>query len=246
MRKAHLIFLTLVLGLGLSALVACSSTDGGGLEDLLGSAGLRGTGGGGGDSTIVAGLKQALEVGTKNTVRRTSVMNGYLGDALIRIMLPDQIRPAADMMRRVGLGGQLDKVQTQMNRAAELAAKEAAPIFLDAIKRMSIRDARGILEGGETAATAFFRRMTSGPLRARYAPIVQAKMAQVGLARTYADLAGRYNALPAVPRLRFDLNAYVIDKALDGLFTVLGDEERRIRTDPAARVTELLRTVFGS
>ncbi len=244
MRTAALVTMTLALMLLLAGLPACSSTDGGGIEDLLGAA--AGLGGSSSeDSTIVAGLKQALEVGTNNTVRRTSVTNGYLGNALIRILLPEKIRPAGDMMRRVGLGRQVDEMQTQMNRAAELAASEAAPIFFDAIRGMSIRDARGILDGGETAATEFFRRATSAPLRARYAPIVEARMAQVGLARTYADLAGRYNAIPAVPKLSFDLNGYVIDKALQGLFTVLGEEEKRIRTDPAARVTELLRTVFG-
>ena len=234
--------IVLLLALALLFAPACSSSGDGGLGGLLDAAV------GGSDSRegrIVAGLKEALQVGTRNTVSRTSVVDGYLGNAMIRILLPEQIRPAADIMRRVGLGAQLDGLQTQMNRAAELAAGEATPIFLDAIRGMTIRDARGILEGGETAATEFFRRTTSAPLRARYAPIVEAKMAQVGLARTYADLAGRYNALPAVPKLQFDLNAYVIDKALDGLFTVLGEEERRIRTDPAARVTELLREVFG-
>ena len=235
-----------LLGLTLLALSACSSGEGAGLGDLLGAAGLDAAAGGKSESTIVAGLKQALEVGTKNTVSRTSIVDGYLGNAMIRILLPEEVRPVADAMRRVGLGGQLDKVQTQMNRAAEMAASEAAPIFLDAIKRMTLRDARGILEGGDTAATEFFQRATSAPLRARYAPIVEAKMAQVGLARTYGDLAARYNAIPALPKLRFDVNTYVVDKALQGLFTVLGEEERRIRTDPAARVTELLRTVFGS
>ncbi|MDJ0521690.1 MAG: DUF4197 domain-containing protein [Planctomycetota bacterium] len=234
--------IALLLGLVLLLAPACSSSGDGGLGGLLDAA----VGAGNSrDSRIVAGLKEALQVGTRNTVSRTSVVDGYLGNAMIRILLPEQVRPAADMMRRVGLGSQLDNLQTQMNRAAEMAAREATPIFLDAIRGMTIRDARGILEGGETAATEFFRRTTSAPLRARYAPIVEAKMAQVGLARTYADLAGRYNAIPAVPKLRFDLNAYVIDKALDGLFTVLGEEERRIRTDPAARVTELLREVFG-
>lgn len=225
---------------------ACSSSGASNLGDLLGAAGVGGAGRDLDATTLAAGLKQALEVGTDNTVRRTSALDGYLGNALIRIALPEEVRSAADVMRRVGLGRHVDEVQTQMNRAAELAAAEAAPIFLDAIRRMTIRDARGILEGGETAATEFFRRATSEPLRARYAPIVQAKMAQVGLARTYGDLAARYNALPAVPKLRFDVNTYVIDKALQGLFTILGEEERRIRTDPAARVTELLRTVFGS
>ncbi len=244
MRMPHVAVLAVLL-LVLAAVPGCSSTDAGGLDDLIGAA--AGLGGGGKDQgTIAAGLKQALEVGTNNTVRRTSTLNGYLGNAMIRILLPEQVRPAADVMRRVGLGSHVDQLQTQMNRAAELAAAEAGPIFLDAIKRMTIRDAKGILDGGETAATEFFRRTTSAPLRARYSPIVQAKMAQVGLARTYGDFAASYNRIPAVPKLSFDVNEYVIDKALLGLFTVLGEEERRIRTDPAARVTELLRTVFGS
>ncbi len=132
-----------------------------------------------------------------------------------------------------------------MNRAAEQAAGEATDVFLETISRMTIKDAFGILNGGETAATDYFKRTTSDTLRTRFSPIVDTKMNEVGLVRLYDDVVNTARALPLVPVPQVDLRSYVTDRSLDGLFTILAQEEEKIRTDPSARVTELLRTVFG-
>jgi hypothetical protein len=198
-----------------------------------------------GDSTAAAGLKEALEVGTRNAVDRTSSADGYFGNPLIRIALPDSLQTMAKGLRAVGLGGQVDELEVAMNRAAERAAGEAGDVFWQGIRKMTFSDAMGILNGGDTAATEYFDRTTRDALRARFEPIVASKMNEVGLVRTYDDLTTRYAALPFTQKPSLDLGGYVTGKALDGLFTVLGEEERKIRTDPAARVTPLLKEVFG-
>jgi hypothetical protein len=132
-----------------------------------------------------------------------------------------------------------------MNRAAEQAAGQAAPVFVDAIASMTLQDAAGIVRGGDTAATDYFERTTSDPLRARFRPIVEQAMQQVGLAQRYDRLVGRYTALPFASKLNLDLPGYVTEQTLAGLFHVVGEEEKRIRTNPAARTTELLKQVFG-
>jgi hypothetical protein len=185
-------------------------------------------------------------VGTENAVRRTSRLDGFLANDAIRIRLPESIEPMTDALRAVGFRAQVDELEVGMNRAAERAAGEAAEVFLDALSRMTIDDARAILQGSDTAATEYFRRNTSDALRARFEPIVTEKMQTVGLARLYDGMVASYRALPIPKQEAPRLEGWVTDRALDGLFTVLGEEEQRIRTDPAARVTDLLRTVFGS
>lgn len=239
---------TLLTGLLVSVVAgtACSQGSRPGVQDVLGAVGA-GRGGGGLDaSTIVAGLKEALEVGTQNAVRITSQPDGFLGNPRIRIPTPPRLQTMTGALRKVGLGNKVDEFEVSMNRAAERAAGEATQVFLDAIRQMTIADAKRILDGNDTAATEYFQRTTSGPLGARFTPIVNAKMQEVGLNRIYGDLKTRYNALPLVQPLTFDLTTYVVDESLDGLFLMLGEEEKRIRRDPAARVTELLRKVFGS
>jgi hypothetical protein len=161
-------------------------------------------------------------------------------------VLPDSLETMAKGLRAIGMGSQVDELEVAMNRAAEKAAGQAKDVFWQGIRQMSFADAQAILQGGDTAATEYFDRTTRPTLRARYEPIVARTMDQVGLVRTYDDLVGRYTALPFTKKPAFDLRSYVTDKALDGLFTVLGEEERKIRTDPAARTTKLLREVFGS
>ena len=143
------------------------------------------------------------------------------------------------------MAGEVNRFEVAMNRSAEAAAVEATAVFRDAILRMPVVDAWGILRGADTAATAYFRKRTSATLRERYLPIVQAKMADVGLYRIYGELMDAYSALPLVTRPALDLDAYITERALDGLFSVLAAQERRIRDDPAARTTDLLRRVFG-
>ena len=177
---------------------------------------------------------------------RTSAVDGFLGSDRIRIRLPESLDPMAGALRAVGFGSSVDELEVAMNRAAEHAAGEATDVFLGAISRMTISDARGILDGGDTAATEYFRRNTSDALRSRFQPIVTEKVQEVGLAQLYDQLVTRYRALPIPKRDAPELDGYVTERALDGLFTVLGQEEQRIRTDPSARVTQLLQTVFGS
>jgi hypothetical protein len=195
--------------------------------------------------TVVAGLREALRIGSERTVERTAIVDGFLGNALIRIAIPEDLDKMASTLRKIGLGRQVDKLEVAMNRAAEEAAGEAREVFWDEIRSLTIPDAMGILGGGPTAATDFLYQRTSGEIRERFQPIVVDKIEEVGLARLYSDLADDYNKLPFVSRPAIDLGEYVTDEALDGLFTVLGEEEARIREDPIARTTELLKKVFG-
>ncbi len=197
------------------------------------------------ERTVAAGLKEALRIGTERTVASTSKLDGFLGNALIRIVIPEEFEKAANTLRSVGLGKQVDKFAVGMNRAAERAAGEAIDIFWNAITRMTLADAFGILNGGETAATDYFRDRTEGTLRTRFMPIVRDKMSEVGLYQVYNELTDYYNKLPMVTEPALDLDEYITDRALYGLFTILGQEEKRIRQDPLARTTELLRRVFG-
>ena len=199
-----------------------------------------------GDGDLVAGLKEALEVGTTQAVARTSAVDGFLGNDLIRIPLPDSLQTMASGLRAVGFGGQVDEFEVAMNRAAEQAAGEATEVFWQGIQQMTFADAQAIFSGGDTAATEYFDRTTRGTLRTRFEPIVDGKMNEVGVVRTYDALVDRYTALPFTKKPTLDLGGYVTEGALDGLFSVLGEEERKIRTDPAARTTALLRQVFGS
>ncbi len=195
---------------------------------------------------IVAGLREALRVGTGQAVTRTSQAGGYAKNPLIRIVTPEALQDMASTLRRLGLGSQVDEFEGRMNLAAEQAAREAGGVFLEAIRTMTFADAKAILDGGDTAATDFFRRQTSETLRARYRPIIATHMEKVGAVSLYNDLAGRYNRIPLVPKVEANIEDYVAERALAGLFTVLGEEETKIRRDPVARTTELLRQVFGS
>jgi hypothetical protein len=187
-----------------------------------------------------------LRVGTQRTVAATSRSGGFLLNQLIRIEAPEELEPMLRGLRAVGFGRQVDEFETTMNRAAERAAGEATEIFVAAITRMTIADALGILRGSETAATDYFRARTSEALIARFTPVVEQKMQEVGLYRVYRDLTRAYDALPLAKKPSLDLRAHVTDRAVAGLFTVLAQEEIRIREDPAARTTELLRKVFAS
>ncbi len=198
------------------------------------------------EATVTAGLREALRIGAQNTVASTSKLDGYLGNQLIRIAVPGQLVSAASTLRQLGLGGQVDQLEVGMNRAAERAAAEARDIFWNAITGMTIADAFGILNGGTTAATDYFHDRTAAALRARFHPIIRQKIDEVGIANVYNRIAVAYNSLPATGTQRLvDLDEYVTDRALAGLFSVLATEERRIREDPLARTTELLRKVFG-
>lgn len=194
--------------------------------------------------TVAAGLKEALEIGTERATGHTSAVDGFLGNALIRIALPEQYEGVAEAVRDIGLGTQVDAFELGMNRAAERASGEAVAVFRAEIERMTIADAFGILEGGDTAATDYFRNRTTTELEARFRPIVTAKMEEVGVYRIYDDLARAYNLLPVSKPEAVDLDDYITDRTTRGIFLMLENEERKIRRDPAARTTELLRKVF--
>jgi len=197
------------------------------------------------DAQVASGLKEALQVGTENAVKATGRPDGYFLDQAIKILMPQELRTFESGLRLVGYGPQVDEFILSMNRAAERAAPQAKRIFSDAITKMSFADARNILNGGDTAATDYFKDKTTDRLTAAFRPVVDKAMNEVGVTRQYKELIGRYQAIPFVKRETFDIDQYVVTKALDGLFYVVGQEERKIRTDPAARVTDLLKDVFG-
>jgi hypothetical protein len=196
------------------------------------------------EGTIGAGLKEALRVGAERAVGRVSKLDGFLADELIRIAVPDELETMTSALRKVGMGRQVDELETSMNRAAEKASAEATAVFWEAVQGLTIDDARAVLSGGKHAATKLLRARTTTSLETRIHPIVKRKMDEVGLSRLYGDLAARYDALPFGQKPAIRLDDYVTAETLDGLFTVLAQEEERIRADPAARTTELLRRVF--
>ncbi len=194
---------------------------------------------------IVDGLKQALSVGTRNTVAYVSKTDGYFSNPRIKIPLPEKIKKVEGLLRNVGFGKEVDAFELSMNRAAEKAAPEAAEIFKGAIVQMRFSDARKILDGPDDAATTYFKDTTFVKLQETFKPIIQQAMADVGVTRNFQNLNDRLSKIPFADRLSFDLDQYTTDKGLDGLFYMLAQEERKIRQDPAARVTDLLKKVFA-
>ena len=203
------------------------------------------SGAGLGDARIGQGLKEALRVGTENAVNLTGRTDGYFANQAIKILMPEKLKSLEQGLRLIGQGDRIDELVLGMNRAAEKAAPGARQIFVDAIGEMSIDDARKVLSGPETAATDYFQGKTTGKLTASFQPVVQRAMNEVGLARQYKDLLSQAQAIPFFRAEDYDLDRYVVGKSLDGLFHVVGDEERKIRKDPAARTTDLLREVFS-
>lgn len=204
-----------------------------------------GRGAGLNEGTIASGLKEALSVGTKKAVALVSKVDGYFGNEAIKILLPEKIRGVGEMAGKLGFQKQVDDFILAMNRAAEKAAPKAASCFADAIKQMTIEDARRILSGGNTAATEYFKSKTSSKLYGEFKPIISSSMQQVGVARAYKNLMGKVPAAPFLKPESVDLDDYVTTKALDGLFYMVGQEEQKIRENPAARTTDLLKKVFS-
>jgi hypothetical protein len=198
------------------------------------------------DSKVSAALKQALAVGTENAVKLTGKTDGYFGNQAIKILMPEKLRTVEKGLRAAGYGSEVDSLVLSMNRAAEKAAPEAKKIFGEAIGKMTIDDAQRILNGTPTAATDYFKDKTSPSLTLAFKPIVDRTMEEVGTVKQYNALLGQAKAIPFLKTENYDIDRYVVGKALDGLFHVVGDEERKIRTDPAARVTSLLKEVFAN
>ena len=218
-----------------------------GLLKSLGGSDQAGSGGTGLDNeTIFAGLKEALSVGTRKIVSQLSTTNSYFGDSAVHIPLPESLQTAQKLLDTAGFGSLADDLELRMNRAAEAAAPEAGEIFSDAISSMSLEDVKSIYQGPDDSATRWFQQRTSDTLTARFTPVVQDAMAEVGVVKSYDAFIGQYAKIPFVPDAKAQLTTHVVGKALEGLFHYLALEEKAIRNNPAARSTELLKKVFGS
>lgn len=215
------------------------------LDQLRRALGL-GSSGGLTDARVAAALREALQVSTRNAVQLTGRVDGYFANEAIRILMPDRLRSLEKGLRAVGYGAPVDEFVLGMNRAAERAAPHARQIFGEAITALTIDDASRILRGGDTAATDYFKAKTTDRLTTAFRPVVEQAMGEVGITRQYRELLARARSLPFFQADDYDIDRYVVGKSLDGLFHVVGEEERKIRTDPAARVTDLLRDVFAA
>lgn len=193
---------------------------------------------------IVSGLKEALSLGAQKSTDKLSAADGFFKDAAVKILLPKQVRDIESKMRMFGMGKLVDNAELSMNRAAEDASKSAAPIFLSAIKQMSITDALNILRGTDTAATAYLRRTTTLQLTHAFMPIVEESLKKTDANKYWKDVFTAYNRFSSKP-VDTDINNYVTGKALDGIFYYVAQEEVNIRQNPAGRVTDILKKVFA-
>jgi len=194
----------------------------------------------------VAGLKAALEKGSQAAVVALGRSDGFFGNPQVKIPLPDSLTRAEKLMRRVGMGRHADELVLSMNRAAEAAVPEARQLLTDSVKKMTVQDAKGILTGGETSGTDYFKRTTRTQLHDRFLPIVKKSTARVGVAQKYNEYAEQGAALGLVNKADANLDEYVTQKALDGLYLMVAEEEKKIRKNPAAAGIAIIRKVFGT
>lgn len=198
------------------------------------------------NGTIASGLKEALSIGTATAINNLSSTGGYFGNEAIRILMPEKMQRVADLLKKAGYSREIDAFILSMNKAAEKAAPKAKPIFIDAIKEMSFEDAKKILNGESTAATDYFKSKTSSNLFDAFKPEISSSMNEAGVTHAFKAMTERYTSiLPFAKPESLDLDNYVTNKALDGLFYTVSQEEEKIRTDPSARTTEILKKVFG-
>ena len=195
---------------------------------------------------VSGGLKEALAQGAGKAVATLGRADGFLGNPKVRIALPESLRQIESMMRTFGLGKHADELVTTMNRAAEAAVPEARTLLVNSVKQMSVEDAKGILTGGDDAATQYFRRTTSGPLTEKFRPIVRKAIEKVKLAEKYDQFAGKAAKFGLIKEEDAQLDNYVTQKALDGLYLMIAEEEKAIRADPAGAAGKLARKVFGA
>ena len=219
---------------------ACSSAD---INKILQAAGQ----GGLTEQEVGSGLKEALIQGISKGADQASQTDGFFKNDLIRILLPEDARRVENTLRQIGLGSEVDRAMLAINRGAEKAAQEAKPIFISAIRQMTIQDAFQILKGEPNAATDYLRRTTETQLVALFQPKIQESLNEVGATKYYGDLANAYNNIPLTTRkIDPDLNAYVTNRAIDGLFTLIAEEEKNIRENPLQRTSALMRKVFAA
>ncbi|HMN32549.1 MAG TPA: DUF4197 domain-containing protein [Chitinophagaceae bacterium] len=199
------------------------------------------------NSQIVSGLKEALRIGTQNASQRLNLPNGFFGNQLIKILMPPEVQKIENTLRQFGFGSQCDKLILSLNRAAEDAAGKAVPIFVNAITSMSVTDGLSILRGGNNAATEFLKRSTTGALTQAFRPVIENSLGKVDATRYWNQIFTIYNTLPITKtKVNTDLTGYVTERALNGLFVNVAQEEANIRTNPTARVNDILRQVFGN
>jgi Protein of unknown function (DUF4197) len=196
-------------------------------------------------SEITDGLKQALQIGAKNATGKVSAINGFFGNALIKVLMPPEAKKVENTLRELGLGSQVDDAILSMNRAAEDASGKALQIFINAITSMSIQDGLAILNGTNDAATKYLKSKTTAQLTAQFKPVIQESLDKVNATKYWSIVFTTYNKLPTTfTKINPDLVAYVTERALNGVFVYIADEEAKIRQNPAARVTDLLKKVF--
>lgn len=194
---------------------------------------------------VASGLKEALTKGTAKGTDEVSKTDGYFKNPEIKIPFPPEVQQVETTLRKMGMNKQVDEFVLSLNRAAEDAAKEAKPIFVDAIKKMTIQDAWSILKGEDDAATKYLDKTTSPQLKEKFKPIIKASLDKVNATKYYKDLITAYNKVPLVKKVNPELDVYATDKATDGLFVMIAKEEKNIRQNPGARTTDLLKKVFS-
>jgi len=245
--KKSLIYLALVVGLSLNTYAAYSQIKIGNiLKQVAGkNGGTTGTTGTPSALEIGMGIKEALEIGTSRGADLLSAKDGFLGNMAVKILFPPEAQKVEKTLRSLGMGKLADNVILSLNRAAESAAKEAKPIFISAIKQMTITDATNILLGSKDAATTYFKRVTTAQLMEKFKPVITQSLATVGATKYWGDAAGQYNKIPLVKPVNTDLSDYVAQKAIDGMFIQVAQEELKIRDNLGARSSSLLQKVFG-
>lgn len=206
------------------------------------------SGGGGGltNAEVISGLREALKVGTNNGTSMASKLDGYYKNPRLFIPFPPEVNNVKEKVEALGMKSQVDKFVMTMNRGAEEAAKEAAPIFINAIKAMTINDGFSILKGGDGAATSYLKDKTTAELFSKFLPVVKNCLSKVKLTDYWNPVITTYNKIPGVEKKNPDLDKYVTERAISGLFLLIADEENKIRKDPAARISDILKKVFGS
>lgn len=216
-----------------------------GTQNTTGSGILSGLAGKFSAADVSVGLKEALQVSAKNAAAKLSQTDGFFGNQLLKILMPPEAVKAEATLRKYGFGNQVDNAVLSMNRAAEDASKSAVPVFVDAITSMSFSDALGILKGSDTAATGYLRSKTTEQLTTAFRPIIQQSLDKVSATSYWTELTTSYNKIPFVTKINTDLAGYVTDRALQGMFITVAQEEQKIRKDPVSQTTDILKNIFG-
>lgn len=242
MRKLVLSLFALSLVVAVSA--QTGSGEGGVLKKASGLLNKNKGGSGLSSEEIISGLKEALTVGAEKSVSQLSSVDGFMKDAAVKVLLPEEARQVEQKLRSLGMGKLVDDAILSINRAAEDASKSAAPIFVSAVKQMTVKDGLSILRGADTAATGYLRKTTNPELVAAFSPVIESSLEKTGATKYWTAVFDAYNKV-SLKKVNPDLSSYVTGKAIDGIFYYVAEEEKKIRTNPTARVNDILKKVFG-